>query len=138
MAVITRAEVKTILGLTDTCRDDQIDMYIPIIEDDIKTYTNRDWGSDDFPWPVGMKPCAAMMANYLFGATSAGLKSENIGTYSYTRDTATNGYPDMIYAMLKKWRYLSTKSGTKQPQWRDRRGDPLGLEPATYYEGVIL
>jgi len=112
MAVITQAEVKTILGITDTSRDNQIDLYIPIIEDDIKTYTNRDWGSAAFPWPVGMKPCAAAMINYLFGVASAGLKSENIGTYSYTRDTASNGYPDMIYALLKKWRFISTKSGT--------------------------
>jgi hypothetical protein len=128
MALLTIEEVKTQLQITDTSKDDLIDFCLPIVEDDINTYCNTSYTDS---WPIGMKAAGAQMVNYLMSIyESTGKQAETIGTYSYTNGPASNGYPDMIYAMLKKWRNISLKAGSVQTQWRDKRN--LNLKTPSY------
>lgn len=43
MAIITRAQVKTYLGIDSTLYDDQIDVYIPIVEAKVKQICKNDF-----------------------------------------------------------------------------------------------
>lgn len=116
--VITIDEVKTLLKITDTTKDDLIETLIPMVQDDISTYCNTT------TFYNGMKPCAALMINYLMSASeNTGLQSEGIGTYNYQRASGKNGYPDMIYQTLDKYKISSTKGGSIRLKQNDKRGE---------------
>ena len=129
MAVITLAEYKTIRGITGTTQDAQISALIPIVQDEIIQFCNQDWdaGTADEDFPDGLKTVSANMITYqMSGAQAGGKKSESIDGYSYTRDdVGDSGYPVGIEKGLARYRVASVKYGSKQTQFRDKRGDSV-------------
>jgi len=128
MAVITLAEYKAIVGTTSTANDTQISTLIPLIQGDIISICNFAFGTDSDPvvetFPTGMKLYASQMINFLLsGLSDSGLlKSENIGSYSYSKnDLGTSGYPISIEKGLSRWTRASCKTPSIMTQYRDRR-----------------
>jgi hypothetical protein len=57
--IITRAEVKTLLGITDTSKDALIDALLPLVQDDLINYCNQHFDkaaldSDGLEYPGGI------------------------------------------------------------------------------------
>jgi len=131
MAVITLAEVKTLLGITDTSKDVLIAALIPMVESDIKEYTNRLWvdGPAEPAWAAWMKPPVARMINWLMSAQSLnGLTNESIGTYSWTKAADIGGYPGGLWSPFDKVKFARMGRGQSFGQFRDGRGlTPLEL-----------
>jgi hypothetical protein len=76
-------------------------------------------------YPNGLKLVASRMISYqLDHMADAGMQSENIGKYSYSRQASTNadGYPDEILKALNKWRYARVGVGIKREHYNDNRG----------------
>jgi hypothetical protein len=139
MAVITQDEVKTLLQITDSSKDDLIDMLIPIVEADITKECNV------LPTEAGVKIPASMMIGYLMnkwqnGGASLGISSESQGGYSYvsTSEFGNNtGYPASITGMLKKYKIIKPHFGSIMQSSRDRRGmTPAQLATDVYVPGV--
>ena len=88
--------------------DDLIALYIPVVEDYIKTYCNTDFLDADGVevWPDMVVATAAKMVWFEIGnanqTTTLGMKSESIGKYSYT--TGETSYPEHIISKLKMYR----------------------------------
>lgn len=82
-------------------------------------------------WPEGVRQIAARMIGYLLDTVgSAGLISENILDYSYTRAEGTDtGYPAAIIKALSRFGVMSCGFGVKRSQYNDKRGS---------FEGSIL
>jgi hypothetical protein len=124
MAVITLAEAKVFLQITDTSRDALITALIPEIEAHIKEYCNVDFAD---PWPAGLKLISSKMIGYTMaetagGGSSVGLQSERQGEYAYTRGTTDGAYPVSILNSLDKYKVSRVHFSTVQTQPRDRRG----------------
>ncbi len=136
MAVITLAEYKALKGITGTTQDAQITALIPVVQDEIITFCNQDWGAGtvDEAFPANLKGVSADMITYrLGGGVSSGKKSESIDGYSYSRDDiGDSGYPMGIEKGLSRNRVASVKFGSFQTQFRDKR--EMGLKPLS--EGV--
>lgn len=130
MAVITLAEYKTLRGITGTAQDAQISALIPIVQEEIIQFCNQDWnaGTADEDFPDGLKSVSANMITYqMSGAQAGGKKAESIDGYSYTKDdVGDSGYPVGIEKGLARYRVASVKYGSKQTQFRDKRG--MGIE----------
>jgi len=108
MAVITRDEVKTLLGITGTDKDAKIDLLIPMVEDDIKQITNNPFtdesGNESFP--ESLKLIAANMISYNLNITRSNIQSETISRYSVTYKSGEGtmgGYPLSVVGGLRKW-----------------------------------
>lgn len=102
MAIVTPEEVKTLLQISDTANDLLIEALIPIVENDIKDYTNN---FSDGVFPVNLKLTAALMINHRLEKPTDNISSEKIGDYSvsYSSDSI-NGYPAKIMQPLNKYR----------------------------------
>lgn len=111
MAFLTLSECKTILQISNTDYDTFISAVLPMIQDDVETWCNIS------EFPEGLKPICAMMVNYLLDKNITGKQSESIGTYSYTMGLATNGYPDVIYNGLRKYKLTRFGRGTVNTEW---------------------
>jgi hypothetical protein len=125
MAVITQDEVKTLLQITDSSKDDLIDALIPIIEDDIREYCNQNF--QDAPlvpsWQVWMKLPVSKMIYFNFNASLGnGLKSESQGEYSYTRDENMAGYPAGLMKAFDKAKVARIQQTKITGQYREMRG----------------
>jgi len=81
-------------------------------------------------WPVGVRLYAAQMLSYLLKhADDAGLQSENIKSYSYSRssDALQAGYPSIIVQGLKRgWGLVGTGFGSRRSHYDDKRGTWVG------------
>lgn len=80
-------------------------------------------------YPNGLKFIASRMIAYqMEHMADAGMQSESIGKYSYSRQASTNaaGYPDEILKALDKWRNVSIPKGIRRDQYNDRRGSWIG------------
>jgi len=77
-------------------------------------------------YPSGLKMYAARMVAYqLAHGNDAGIQSETIKSYSYSRSNGGSydaGYPAEILHGLDKWRNIKTGHGSKREQFVDRRG----------------
>lgn len=128
MAVITLAEYKTLAGISDTTKDALITALIPIVQSDIISICNYDFGAgtsvEDFP--EGMKLYASQMITYQIASSGKvpAMQSESIDGYSYTRaDMGASGYPASIESGLaSKWKRASFKSTQSAGMYRDKRG----------------
>jgi hypothetical protein len=80
-------------------------------------------------YPNGLKLIASRMISYqLDHMADAGMQSENIGKYSYSKQASTNadGYPDEILKALNKWRNVRVLKGLRREHYNDRRGSWVG------------
>lgn len=144
MAVITLAEAKTLLQITDTTKDALITALIPIIEDEIREYTNQEWtDAPDTPiWQNWMKlPVSRMIGFNLNKNAGNGLRSESIGTYSYTKAAMSGSYPTEIMNAFDKVKVARIQQPKKRQQYREMRGlDEWQLtqnyEPRGNVEGI--
>ena len=146
MAIITQAEVKTLLQISGTDKDALIEMLIPMVEDDVITYCRNTFEVDGVvTWPAGIQIVAArmigeQMAETAGGGASIGLTSESQGGYSYSRGSDTSasqgrsGYSLRTEKMLDKWKQVGGVFAQKMQAYRDRRG--LSLEALA--EGVVI
>jgi len=102
--IITIAEVKTLLQITDSSKDAIITALIPIVEDDLLEYLNNNFDED---YPPGLKGYLAKMIGYKLDKTSDNIASETISRYSVSYKSGTDfiaGYPSTIMTGLSKWR----------------------------------
>jgi len=107
--MIKMYEVKTLLGISNTSNDALIDMLIPIIYDEIITYTNNNFKDENgvISYPLGLKTIVAQMINYRINKPKDGLSAESIDGYSATFDKdIMAGYPSSIMKSLIKYRKL--------------------------------
>ena len=104
MAITTLAEVKTILRISDTSKDDYINAVIPMIEGYIKDYCNNVFLDENETenYPEGLKLIAIKMIEY--NLNQSGVQSEKLGDYSVTY---TTDYPDFIMRGLRRYRRVS-------------------------------
>jgi len=83
-------------------------------------------------WPAGLQIYAARMIAYqLSHMGDAGLTSEHISKYSYTRASggaADAGYPQEILRGLDRWKYLKVGRGRRIEHYTDKRGDYIPSE----------
>ena len=128
MAVITLEEYKLLAGITGSTQDALIAALIPMVQSDIVSICNYDFGegTDDEDFPEGMKLYAAQMITYqkVAAGNVATMQSESIDGYSYSRaETGRSGYPLSIETGLKsKWGHVSVKIPQAVTNYRDRRG----------------
>lgn len=103
MAIITLAEVKTLLSISDDTKDDQIELLIPIVEDFVVRYCNDDFGDGDgvTSFPAGLKLPASQLIK--FAMTYKGVSGESIGDYSVSFFGAI---PESIRTGLKPYKKL--------------------------------
>jgi len=136
MAVITTDEVKTLLQISGTAKDDLIDMLIPLVEGTIREITGQDWqDSPTVPsWQPWMKLPASKMIGYNLDPGSIGMKSESQGGYSYTKADMVNGYPSDIVKQFESVTVIRPLYGQKLTQYNDRRG----LTEKQIVDGVVL
>jgi hypothetical protein len=146
MAVITLEEYKLLAGITGTTYDTLITALIPMVQSDIISICNYDFGEDtDYEdFPEGMKLYAAQMITYQ-RATAGNVptkQSESIDGYSYTRaEIGASGYPASVESGLKsKWGHVSAKTTQPVSAFRDRRGQGVRSlsesGPSYSYPGV--
>lgn len=108
MAITTRANVKLYGKIIDSGSDDVIDFLIPLVESDFLFIRNRDFDEDSegIIYPEGSELAAIQMVLFLLSdaqRTSSGYKSESLGSYSYSRDTLINGYPESIVKRIARY-----------------------------------
>lgn len=103
MAIITLAEVKTLLSISDDTKDDQIEMMIPIVEDFVTKYCNDDFTDEDgvTSFPAGLKLPTAQLIK--FQLDYKGVSGESIGDYSVS---FFGNIPDGIKSMLRPYKKL--------------------------------
>jgi hypothetical protein len=118
MAVITLSEVKVFLQIGDTSKDALITALIPIVEDEIKAYTNQEWAD---PWPVWMKIPVAELINVQLQTPTNGMKSESQGGYSYTRESA-DATKAALMKLFDKVRMARIGKQSIKENYRDTRG----------------
>lgn len=118
MAIVTRKTVKNYLQISGSTYDNLIDMFIPTVEADFLRIRNTEWdydSNDDIDYPDNAEFIAAQMIAYLIKNTAlsggySGMKSESIGSYSYTRggkEDFDNGYPRYIVDKIERYVRLS-------------------------------
>jgi NADPH-dependent 7-cyano-7-deazaguanine reductase QueF len=106
MAIATLAEIKTLLQITDTTKDELITMLIPEVESDLLEFMNNTF---DGVYPEWLKPYLADMINYRIQKRSGGIASESIARYSVSYKSSQDfiaGYPAEIMKGLYKKRKL--------------------------------
>lgn len=109
MPITTRDKVKTVLGITDTSKDAQIDIMIPAVENDYLQIRGLAFNADssDDPivdYPENAEVIAAQMIAFQLNNDKPGMKSEKIGSYSYSRDEQLiNGYPKSIVSRIERF-----------------------------------
>ncbi len=148
MAVITLEEYTLLAGITGTAQDALITALIPMVQSDIVSICNYDFGegTDDEDFPEGMKLYAAQMITYQSVAAGnvATMQSESIDGYSYSRaEIGRSGYPSSIETGLKsKWGRVSVKIPQAVTNYRDRRGTGTKAltenDPMYGYPGVPI
>jgi len=95
MAVITQAEVKTLLQITDSTYDALITALIPIVEDYVKNYCNNEFTDG---YPVGLKGIVAKIIYHnIFNKD---------GVLKFKRGQVSVEYPDNIYKQLDAYKAM--------------------------------
>lgn len=103
MAIITLAEVKTLLSITDSTKDTLITALIPIVEDFVVRHCNDDFTDSEgvTSFPAGLKLPVAQLIK--FQLEYKGVSGESIGDYSVS---FFGNIPDGIRSMLKAYKKL--------------------------------
>ncbi len=103
MAIVTLAEVKTLLSITDSSKDALITALIPIVEDFVVRHCNDDFTDEDgvTTFPAGLKlPVAQMIKMQI---EYKGVAGSTVGDYSVSFFA---NIPDGIRSMLKPYKKL--------------------------------
>ena len=102
--IATKEEIKSFLPADTEITLEQIDLFLPVVEDYIKTYTGRDFS---LTWPPALKVVAAKMIVWDIDSFNGklGMKSESIGSYNYSAN-ADKGYPEEILLSLNQYRKI--------------------------------
>lgn len=103
MAGITVDEVKQLLQIKTTAKDDYLNAVLPLVEDHVKEYCNRDFVNDDtgeVEYPGGVKLAIAKWCE--FHMREAGIQSETLSRHSVTY--AQGGMPPEVAAILSNYR----------------------------------
>lgn len=110
--LITMAEVKKYLHITETDYDDDISLYIPVVSDNVKDYCRTDFLNDDNKniFPEHKKPILAKLVWFEIQnsttdtALSKEVKSKTMGPASWTYNQADLekrfGYPKPLLKAL--------------------------------------
>jgi len=109
MPIVTRDYVKTYLGLSGTTYDERIDMLIPIVEADYLLIRNAAFDTHDneeLNYPDDSQVTSSLMIGFHLNNKPDGMKSETIGSYSYTKEEITDGYPKSIARRIKRFHKL--------------------------------
>lgn len=105
--IVSREFVKQWLGYTDDTYDFKIDNLIPLIEQTYLDIRNAPWDTDDesnIKYPIGSDITATNMIEYNINKVSSNsMKSEHIGSYSYTIQEVSGSYPTTITSPIKKY-----------------------------------
>ena len=102
-------EMKIILQVSGSSRDEQIKTLLPVVENFIQEYTHCSFATGS-NFPDGLKLAAAHMIEYISYAQKKGnVSSETIGAYSVTYGS---GYPQEIIDMLKPFRRVNFLKAT--------------------------
>jgi len=102
--IITIAEVKTLLQITDSSKDALITLLIPIVESDLLEHLHNDFDDD---YPEALKGYLADMIGYRAKKDHGVVLSETVSRYSVSYGGAAEfiaGYPATIMTGLSKWR----------------------------------
>lgn len=113
MALLTLVEVKAFMDITVSKHDNQIEVYIPVVELNIKNFINRtdiDFDDTELYGLAQFKAIGSEMIGFkLEDNQHIGLTSESInGKYSFSKDSAigSSGYPIEIESQLISYRAL--------------------------------
>jgi hypothetical protein len=110
MAITTLTQVKTVLQISGTDKDDLIEALIPLVEEHYLEIRNLPFETDSegIVYPTGSALTAVQMVGYQLQAAqnATGKTSESLGDYSYTMGTVDGGYPASITAQIR--RYVGT------------------------------
>ncbi len=109
MAIVTRDYVKTYLNITVATFDGRIDQLIPIVEADylmIRGVAFDLQANDKILYPAESPVTASLMISYHLNNKPDGMKAETIGSYSYTKEDITDGYPRSIARRVKRFQEL--------------------------------
>ena len=108
--IVTLENCKKYLGITDTSKDDVIRMLIPAVENDYllirgKAFNLTDDSDEGTDYPENSEVIASeMIAFKLNSRLTSGIKSEHIGSYSYSKDEKLlNGYPLSIVGLIERF-----------------------------------
>ena len=93
-------------------------------------------------YPVGLNLYAIRMISYLLKhGDDAGIQSESIKSYSYSRAASGSdaGYPAEILKGLDRYRLVKTGRGQIREQFIDRRGNYVGqvISPNDIRKGIL-
>jgi len=122
MPLTSVGEMKIILQVSGSSRDEQIKTLLPVVESFIQNYTHCSFetGSE---FPDGLKLAAAHMIEYISYAQKKGnVTGESIGAYSVTYGS---GYPQEIIDMLKPFRKVRFVPATEY-EYNYREYDEAG------------
>jgi hypothetical protein len=113
MPIITRETYKDLAQLTDDSLDALIDLLIPAVEEDYLKLRGVPFETDeegDISYPAGSVITVKLMLDWLLSSESgkvlsSGLKSENIGKYSFTAAEIDeeSGYPKPIIGRIDRY-----------------------------------
>lgn len=92
---LTVTELKLLLNITDTTKDNYLTAMLPNLIDWAQDYCNRTFDVV----PGGVRIALAKMAQYHL--QQAGVQSESLGDYSVT---LTTDYPESVLKLLKPYR----------------------------------
>ena len=107
--IITIAEVKTLLQITDSSKDALITLLIPIAESNLLGHLNNVFDED---YPPGLKGYLVKMIGYDAKNNYGVILSETVARYSVTYKDDTEyiaGYPSTIMSGLERWRKVKWK-----------------------------
>ncbi len=106
MAITTLANVKAVLGITDSSKDSQISAMIPLVEARYLALRNKafDVVNSVTVYPTGAELTAIKMISYdLKNNNNYGITSESLGDYSVSYEEVLSGYPKSIISEIKKY-----------------------------------
>lgn len=106
MAITTLANVKAVLGITDSSKDTQISAMIPLVESTYLSIRNKafDTVNSVIVYPSGAENTAIKMISYdLKNNNNIGLSSESLGDYSVSYLENSQGYPAAIQSEIVRF-----------------------------------
>jgi hypothetical protein len=111
MAITTLEQVKLVLGIEGTDKDDQVSALIPMVEQDYLIVRNKPFDVDDdgdTVYPDGAEYTAILMIEHCLLAkpmqgTYGSVQSESLARYSVTYASVDGMYPKNITGRIKRY-----------------------------------
>jgi hypothetical protein len=120
LAIATRWEIKSLLGISSSSHDSRISALIPEVEADYLKIRGKAFATDATDgrtvYPDGSKLTAARMVQFHLDGLTAGAKSESLGDYSADAEELLEGYPKSVVGRIRRYggpeRYLAQVEST--------------------------